>query len=1011
MIFGSRSNYMLKYQKAKAKLVEYDVDKEDYPDFPLNSNDLSFPTTYIISRFAECVIENNDDVLSELKPLLVKAAQYYDTAVKSQDRQVYDFDFLLTGASAYFFAYDFGSAKVLATKITDDSVISEHSPQKLLCMIFGFLLLNRRMKYLTETDTFSKITNEFLNCFRKGCPENDLLNLLEEYRREIYDSNNPDYVYYVDIMIAIIYKALDSSSWKLLPKYSGEKIEKWAPYLNKSSAIKMLWPAQRLIAEAGILSGKNAIVQLPTGVGKTKSIELIIKSAFISNRAMTVIIVAPLRALCNEITFELSKTFKDEITVNQFSDVLQDDFVLSNGLKKEILVCTPEKLNYVLHHEPDFINQIDLYIFDEGHMFDDGSRGVTYELLASHIKNNLSGKQQLVLLSAVLPNSNEIKDWIFKDNGVLATNADITATPKSIGFASSNRDVVFYSDDIAKEDFFAPGVLKISKLENFQGERAARIFPKLDSPNDIAIYNAMKLCNKGGVAIYIGQQRSMKTVFNRIEELNQRGLDMSPFVKKTNNKELNKLSWLLEQYYGKEHYYTIVSRLGVLPHSSNIPNGVKLAVEDALKKNYIFCVVCTSTLAQGVNIPIKTLLVTSIRNGLQVIKTRNFQNLIGRTARSGMHTEGNIMITDPKIYDNKSSKRGYYVWQECINLFDNNKSEKCSSSILTLVRDLRVDYDTAYSGKAIAEYILKNYDKSDCFQGLAKAINKSYLKKKPNKTQNNIYEEVLFRQNIMVSIENHLCLVMSTNGEDSDKSELAINLCHETLAYYLATDDEKKLLEQLFFKIAGKLSDYSSAQLFNYAQAMSGIDMSSVIEKWIEKSGIIDGYIEEEKLYEMVFDFFITTNGIDNKKQFLTICRMWIDGYTPIDISEAVDIDISEIDSICNKLISYDLNFFIGNICDLIKADEDGNTDITISTLVSLQKKVKYGVATETAVSICEKVFYDRILSMLISDIINDDKVPANKIIRAIEYNKDDVFILLQDFPEYFSDRLNFLLS
>lgn len=59
MIFSNTSNYMLKYQKAKAKLVEYDIPQKDYPKFPLNSNELSYPVVYILSRYAESVIENN----------------------------------------------------------------------------------------------------------------------------------------------------------------------------------------------------------------------------------------------------------------------------------------------------------------------------------------------------------------------------------------------------------------------------------------------------------------------------------------------------------------------------------------------------------------------------------------------------------------------------------------------------------------------------------------------------------------------------------------------------------------------------------------------------------------------------------------------------------------------------------------------------------------------------------------------------------------------------------------
>ena len=111
----------------------------------------------------------------------------------------------------------------------------------------------------------------------------------------------------------------------------------------------MVWPAQRLIGEKGILNGKNAIVQLPTGVGKTKSIELIVRAMFLSERGNTALIVAPLRALCNEISDDMGKAFSKEASINQFSDLLEIDFlnIFSNEDEKKILVCTPEKLQFI----------------------------------------------------------------------------------------------------------------------------------------------------------------------------------------------------------------------------------------------------------------------------------------------------------------------------------------------------------------------------------------------------------------------------------------------------------------------------------------------------------------------------------------------------------------------------------------------------------------------------------------------------------------------------------------
>lgn len=76
----------------------------------------------------------------------------------------------------------------------------------------------------------------------------------------------------------------------------------------------------------------------------------------------------------------LYNLFGNDVTINQFSDVLQNDFwnLFSEDIKRQILICTPEKLSYVLHHDPFFLSAIDLFVFDEGHMFDDGGRGSVY---------------------------------------------------------------------------------------------------------------------------------------------------------------------------------------------------------------------------------------------------------------------------------------------------------------------------------------------------------------------------------------------------------------------------------------------------------------------------------------------------------------------------------------------------------------------------------------------------------------------------------------------------------
>ncbi|MFR1723474.1 DEAD/DEAH box helicase [Emergencia timonensis] len=1012
MNLGKRTTWMLKYQKAKAKLVEYNIPRENYPHFAFDSNDLSFPTTYIISKYSESVIDESIEELSMFEPLLTIAAQYYDAAVNSKDRDIYTFDFLLSGASAYFLSSNFGSAKVL-TKVAHDTVDQhERRPQRILLNVYNYLLLSESLHDLAINDRYSKVNNAFLDCFEKGQSKERLIGELISYRKEIYLADDPDDVYYVDILFAIILRALDNVPWNLLPQYSKRPIEDWTDYLSKETSIKMLWPAQRLIGESGILQRNNAIVQLPTGVGKTKSIELIIRADFLSNRAKIVIIVAPLRALCNEITTDMLRAFKNEAEVNQFSDVLQEDlYDFANAMSKQILVCTPEKLSYVVHHDPGFLDLIDLFVFDEAHMFDDGERGAAYELLITHIKNLLSNEQQIILLSAVLPNAEEIKNWLFETSGVLATDAKIVSTPKSLGFASAaDGNIVFYTEDPGKEDYYIPRIIKVERLENKPRERKQRFFPDLSSNKasiDIAIFNAIKLCNEG-VAIYVGRQQTIKTVLERFLDLNDRKFELSALTEGINIGEANKLSNFIKEYYGEDHCYAKAAYLGVLPHSASVPSGIKLAVEYAIKNRHIKCVVCTSTLAQGVNIPIKTLLVTSIRIGRNLIKKRNFQNLIGRTARAGIYTEGNIIITDPKIYAEKASGAGWYRWNECIDLFHSNSVEKCSSSILEVTRDMAIDYETKISGEEIIRYILEHYIDDNCFIELCDNITNWYLKKKPQSTQKNIFDQLEFRKQVLSSIENYLCLRFSVDLE-SDRHEVAKDVCKNTLAYSLASDKEKLMLLHIFEKIEEKLAIYPSDQLRNYSYAMSGMNESLKIENWIREQELLEVQYQEQDLLLKITNFFKEDRKIKAVDRFYEICKMWIDGHAPFEISQVWKIDINDIDDICSKSISYELNFFIGNINDLLIIDEE--TPVNPSNQLSiLQKKVKYGVPSVTTISICEKVFNDRVLSLHIENILGSTEIETDQIIQTINYMKDEVFILLRDYPQFFTDRLEFVL-
>ena len=72
-----------------------------------------------------------------------------------------------------------------------------------------------------------------------------------------------------------------------------------------------------------------------------------------------------------------------------------------------------------------------------------------------------------------------------------------------------------------------------------------------------------------------------------------------------------------------------------------------------------------------------------------------------------------------------------------------------------------------------------------------------------------IMHELLLRQDIISHLENYLCLVLSTDAIDNDEKKSAVDICSNTLAYALATEKEKELLNKIFQKMEENIQQYT----------------------------------------------------------------------------------------------------------------------------------------------------------------------------------------------------------
>lgn len=257
MRITNTSELMLKYQKAKAKLVEYGVKQEDYPNFQLNSNDLSFSTIYIISNYVEAIIDDDSEKIELFSEQLKLVSEYYDASIKSRDRNYYNEDFLMIGISAYLLSNDFGSATVLCSMLDDCK--RRCGSQYILMSIYKYILLNKPLEK-SESDFEEQIISDLRKYYKcKDINIEILMQKLSHYRIDVYNKGNALDVFYVDILIAVVMSIVDNSSRRLLPKYSGISLSIWKNYLEKNTSAKVLWPAQQMMGKNGLFYMKNTI--------------------------------------------------------------------------------------------------------------------------------------------------------------------------------------------------------------------------------------------------------------------------------------------------------------------------------------------------------------------------------------------------------------------------------------------------------------------------------------------------------------------------------------------------------------------------------------------------------------------------------------------------------------------------------------------------------------------------------------------------------------------------------
>lgn len=175
-----------------------------------------------------------------------------------------------------------------------------------------------------------------------------------------------------------------------------------------------LYPSQIEAVKSNVLEGDNMLLVTPTASGKTL-IAILTAGKTILEKGGKVIYLTPLRALAKEKYEEFKKleTIKKSNGSNIKVVLSSGDYDTSSSFleKGDIIILTNEKFDSLLRHGLSWIDEVNLFIADEIHLVGDSYRGPTLETILTKI-TSFFPKAQLLSLSATIKNSKELAKWL-----------------------------------------------------------------------------------------------------------------------------------------------------------------------------------------------------------------------------------------------------------------------------------------------------------------------------------------------------------------------------------------------------------------------------------------------------------------------------------------------------------------------------------------------------------------------------------------------------------------------
>jgi ATP-dependent RNA helicase HelY len=370
-------------------------------------------------------------------------------------------------------------------------------------------------------------------------------------------------------------------------------------------------------------------VVAPTGSGKTLIAEKSVEYYIQNNKR--IIYTTPIKALSNQ-------KYNDFKNQNIDVGLLTGDRSINQDAN--LIIATTEILRNMIFSNDSRLTNTGLIILDEVHYLGDKERGTTWEEIFIHAPINI----KFLCLSATIKNRNEFLEWIVSLRGPTSLIvSDNRPVPLEISLVATNKVTKKFSIIKSTKNKKNNPIFRFSKQNNnYSNPQGHQIIKYLDEMNllpSILFYfsrekvesKARQLANSSSVTHFkIQIKEKFDSVFSDLENEEYTLLNLDEHL------------WMWSRGVGFHH-------AGLAPI-------VKEFVEYLFLNKFINYLYATETLALGINMPAKSIILERLYK-YDGIKTRlitqsEFLQLTGRAGRRGIDEKGYAFLSFDKNINN-----------------------------------------------------------------------------------------------------------------------------------------------------------------------------------------------------------------------------------------------------------------------------------------------------------------------------------------------------------------------